>query len=568
MELDPATSPAVLDTATWDPAAARARILGCRDAWPSVHEAGLRGSASRADDRLPAVSSIVARDGEVVFLAGFPDSQRVFIRVGPTREDGPLGRPFLRLPLAGGLELAAFPSDAPVIDAFCGTLNPPNAPRALGRAPRLGIGSRMTTRLWPGAFAAMERGGFAANPIQNSVRELNLLDDLRRGSPPERNYASGFGTIESGYTGSTFEGLWVEGVLAALAHSGRLVYGADADHIQLKRADQRLEHALRVVEAARYYSFFTLDAADVLSYGAIGQRGSGAEFARAAIPDERERRDVLSFHAEPRRVGGRTMALEADTIGRCIGKYWAGLGAAAALVGRICDLKGGTPFDLELAIDEHPPEIAGPACITSDEELYFVAREVARRGMPVTHLAPNFGVEKGFDYRLADGVDGLERRVAAQHRLASELGFLLDVHSADDLSAASRRAIGRATGGAVHFKVSPSLHLLFAETVADGAPEVFREWWDDALAYARREAAAGSRFAAECVAAWESGPACPPAPSHEVFRHFFFAYPGRRDGEGRFIHRKRLYTLPEDLYRIYQHRVSEFLRACAEDLFV
>lgn len=46
--------------------------------------------------------------------------------------------------------------------------------------------------------------------------ELNLLEDLRRGAPPERNYASGFGMIEGGYTGSTFEGLWVAGVLAVV----------------------------------------------------------------------------------------------------------------------------------------------------------------------------------------------------------------------------------------------------------------------------------------------------------------------------------------------------------------
>jgi hypothetical protein len=357
----------------------------------------------------------------------------------------------------------------------------------------------------------------------------------------------------------------VAGVLAALRHDGRLAYGADADHIQLKRADPRLERTFRVVEAARYYSFFTLDAADVLSYDALKDRGSGEELCRRAIADERERRDVLSCHASAR--DGAGTALDADTVGRCVGKYWTALNAAAALAARISVLRSGLAFDLEFAFDEHPPEIAGPECITSDEELAFVAREIRRRGLPVTHLAPNFGIEKGFDYRLADGVPGLERRIASQKRIASELGFLLDVHSADDLSSATRQAIGRATGGQVHFKISPSLQLLFAETVRDCAPEIFRAWWDDAVAYARREAVGGSRFAADCVAAWEAAPDRSPSPSHEVFRHFFFAFPGRRDREGRYANRQMLYALPHDLFRLYQDRVSAFLCSLARDLF-
>ncbi len=75
------------------------------------------------------------------------------------------------------------------------------------------------------------------------------------------------------------------GVLAALQHETPLVYGADADHIQVKRADTGLARARRVVDAARYYTFFTLDVADVLSYDAINQEGSGEELLRQRIPD-------------------------------------------------------------------------------------------------------------------------------------------------------------------------------------------------------------------------------------------------------------------------------------------
>jgi hypothetical protein len=572
LDIDPSRFPAVLDTATWDPAATTAEILRHRDVWPAVADAGLRGTPygrpAGTGGGVPRVSSIVARAGQAAFLVELSDSQMVFLQVGPPQGDGLLGKPFFQLGLSGGLQLAAYPSDASVVDLFCRTLRPPNAPRALGQTPRLGIGTRMTSRLWPGVFDAMDRKGFAANAIQNSVRELNLLDDLRQGAPPERNYASGFGMIESGYTGSTFEGLWVAGVLAALRHERPLAYGADADHIQLKRADPRLERTLRVVDAARYYTFFTIDAADVLSYEALSGTVTGLELARRAIPDEKERRDVLSWHEDAGRGGHGSARISPDTIGRCVGKYWAGLRAAGLIAEHIAALRPGIPYDLEFAFDEHPPEIAGPDCITSDEELVFVAREIARRRLPVTHLAPNFGVEKGFDYRLADGLDALEKRIASQHRIAQELGFLLDIHSADDLSSATRRAIGRATSGKVHFKISPSLHMIFAETVRDCAPEVFQLWWNDAVGYARAEAGRGSRFAADCVAAWESGAGDrSPSPSHDVFRHFFFAYPGRRDRDGRFINRRIFYELPEELYRLYQERASAFLCGISDDLF-
>ncbi len=493
--IDPSRSPAMLDTGTWDPAGAVTAISRDPESWGSL-EGGAPGSAGS-----PTASSVVSHEGQRVFLAQLPDSQRVFLEVGP-RGGGLLGKPFHQLRIKDGRLLSAYPTDASVINRFCRTLSPSNAPRALGRTPRIGIGTRMTTLLWPGVFAAMDEKGFAANTIQNSVRELNLLDDLRRGASPERRYASGFGMIESGYTGSTFEGLWVAGVLAALAHDRPVVYGADADHIQLKRTDPGLDQALRVVDAARYYTFFTIDAADVLSYGALTDGASGYEHARRAIPDERERREVLAWHTEAGRHAAR---IQPDTIGRCVDKFWAAFQALGLIVERLATLRSGAPYDLELAFDEHPPEIAGPDCITSDEELLFVAREVTRRGLPVTHLAPNFGVEKGFDYRLADGLGGLEKRVTAHQRIASELGFVLDVHSADDLSAATCKAIGRATGGKVHYKISPSLHLLFAQTVHDRAPEAFGPWWDDAVSYAREEARNGSRFAADCLAAGKPG---------------------------------------------------------------
>lgn len=569
LDIDPATSPAVLDTATWDLRAARRALIESQKYWSSVHDSAFPvNTPGIPEGRGPAVSSIVTRGTQAFFLAELNGGQRVFIQTGSPNSESLLGKPFFQLSLGAGRLLTAYSTDARTIDRFCRLLKPKNAPRALGHAPRLGIGTRMTTRVWPGIFDAMDRKGFTANTIQNSVRELNLLDDLRAGRGPVRNYASGFGMIESGYTGSTFEGLWVAGVLAALQYGKPLIYGADADHIQIKRADTQLKNTARVIEAARYYTFFTMDVADVLSFEAMGRRGEGELILGQAVTEEKERRDILLYHQEPVKIGARQHLLDSDIVGRCVGKYWRSLESMSALVQRISSLREGSPFDLEFAFDEHPPEIPGPSCISEEVEVVFVARELTRRGLPVTHIAPNFGIEKGFDYRLADGFPGLQARVESMYHIAEETGYLLDFHSADDLSTSARRVIGRATGGKLHYKISPLLHFIFAETVRDYYPDIFLRWWNDAFDYARAEAENGSPLAAQCLSEYASLEKPSPAPSHEVFRQFFFAFPGRRDASGRFINREMFYTLADGFYCEYNKRIASHLRELADDLFV
>jgi hypothetical protein len=117
------------------------------------------------------------------------------------------------------------------------------APRALGALPRLGIGCRMTTSVWPAVWRSMQRRGYAANAIQNSLRELLMLEDVINGIPAHQNYLFSFGSIAEGHTGSTFEGLWTRGVLSYLDTGYDLRYGADADHIQVKRGPEGVERA-------------------------------------------------------------------------------------------------------------------------------------------------------------------------------------------------------------------------------------------------------------------------------------------------------------------------------------
>jgi hypothetical protein len=427
---------------------------------------------------------------------------------------------------------------------------------------RLGIGTRMSTAVWPGVWQAMAQRAFAANAIQNSVRELNLLGDLVDGNAPRVNYLHGLGRLEEGHTGSTFEGLWVAGVLSALAAGGTPRYGADADHVMVKRTPDGLDRAKAVVAAARHYTFFTVDVSDVLDYAA-GQAAGEAEtqacFA-AAVPEAVTRRELLLWHGHGR---AGLAPLSPAEVARGAAKFWRALAAVEVLAEAVRRARPALPFDLELSIDEVPAGVPVAEVLTTRGEVAFLLGEVRRRGLPVTHLAPNLGVEKGTDYRLADGLAGLDARTGLLHRLLMDAGLMLDCHSGDDLGPATRRVIGRATGGQVHFKISPSLQLLFAEVLQAEVPGAFRFWWEDTLAYVRREAEAGSELAARLLAdAATAEPSC----RHPAFHLFAFATVGRRSvGEG-FLNRDRFYTLPASFYAAYAERVACFLLEVVADL--
>ena len=238
-----------------------------------------------------------------------------------------------------------------------------------------------------------------------------------------------------------------------------------------------------------------------------------------------------------------------------------------ALTGHIVDLKDGLPFDLELSIDEHPAQVETFECLTTEIELAFVLLEAERRGIPLTHVAPNFGVEKGVDYSCPDGLDGLEARIRTLVPIAQDCGVMIDFHSGDDLGPATRRTIRRATGGWQHFKISPSLQLLFADVLRDHHPALYRRWYEDAITYARREAEAGSSFAAECVRQVASGESAALSPYDTVFHNYSFAYVGQRDSHGKFENREMFYTLSPAFYREYQVRVAQHLQQLADDLF-
>ncbi len=565
LEIDPARNPAVLDTTTWD----------TKEAWQAVQSETAsfwKQAETPANDLRGEACTLFAGShgssrGDTVLLASLRDGQDVFVEIGERVGSSALGKPINVKRLDGKKQLAAFPCDMQTLDRYLRLVNPEKAPRPMGSVPRLGIGNRHTVAMWPAIYRAMDKGNFAANAVQNSLRELNMLPDLKNGTPAHKNYLFSFGTISEGHTGSTFEGLLHAGVVAALKQRTFPRYGADADHIQVKRGPDGLERAKRVIESARYFTFFTLDVSDILDYAAVASAtdSQATSYLDSLLEGAGERKDVLAYHRRERKVGGVPYAFNEAQIGRFVGKYWKALAAVGALCEHIRTLKGDVPFDVELSIDENPPEVTTCSCITSPEELIFLTEEIIRRHLPVTHLAPNLGVEKGTDYRCPDGRAGLDARLRTFDRVASEFNLMLDCHSGDDLSKETRQTIGRATRGRINFKISPQQQIMFAETLYDMQPDLFRYWWDDVYRFVEGEARSGSEFAARCIADTKSDSS--PHPSKDLFHYYCYVSVGRRDERGQFVNREQLYGLSEEFLAEFTNRFETWMLEIAADVY-
>ena len=570
IEIDPRKNPAILDSATWKASSAWSEVSAVDEShWNSVLQAVRGGHPLPVDKRCVVYAGSCAEyRASIFFLTGLVDGQQVFVELGTDSNNILPREPIGARSLGNGTHLAAYRTDAETIDRYVTLIKPERGPKALDAVPRLGIGSRMSTAAWPGVWRAMNKCNFQANPIQNSVREVNLLQDILAGRPPRFNYLANFGRVEEGHTGSTFEGLWVAGVLEALKVPSSPAFGADADHITVRRSADDIVRAKRIIEAARRYTFFTLDVSDILDYDAmnVSSKIAAEDYLANHICLLKQRNEVVAYHSQ-KCLAGQQCRLDKASVGRLVGKYWSALNAVEELSNHIRAVRNDVPFDLELSIDETPSGVDAFTCLTTESELMFLMLELRRRGIPVTHIAPNFGVEKGSDYRGQDGLVALEKRIRGLYEISGEFGLMLDCHSGDDLKPATRRAIGRAAQGNIHFKISPFSQVIFAETMKDVEPERFGFWWDDTLDYARREAEAGSDFAGQCLDRYEAGDNRERSPDHAVFHYYNFASVGKRDQKGQFIHREKFYDLSADFYREYQKRICSYLCEVAGDVF-
>lgn len=521
IELDPARNPAVLDTYTWDPDAA---VKACKampgffeDAVEAVGAANcvacLRGELIDTEAIEP---SVALRDGVGYFLLKLADKQRVFVAVAnkPVRVKVSSIASF-----AGGHALV-IPVNTETMKWYVTEIAPQYAPKAFGPTPRLGIGGRQTTTVWPGIIQGLRAIGGPAETIQNSAyRELAPMDMIL--SPPgaEVTYLPGHGSLSIGHTGSSIEGFWLSGVLTHIENGCTEPFGADLDHVPVKSADAAgIAKAKHLIDCGRHFTFFTLDTSFLFDF-------SKSELSR---------------------------------------RYDAAIDAAAEMFEYIKQLKQGERFDFEFSLDE------GPA-ITEPDEMRYVLGRLARKEVEVAFIAPNVGFEKRIDYRKPDGIAGLQERVREMSTIAGDFGALLDFHSGSDKSSGTYRAISAAAGGRVKLKVSGKLQLILAEVMAEVDPEFFNEWWDFTLVSAKADADSGSTVAAEYVKVVEDrrsseGSKFRRSPKDRFFTDFSFGMVGAKDETGQFLHRSRFYPLRAEVQSEYSKRVVEYIAELSQDL--
>ncbi|MGC8861569.1 MAG: tagaturonate epimerase family protein, partial [Armatimonadota bacterium] len=407
IELKPEVNPAVLDTFTWDISAAaeesrklEAFLMQCAIAVGTAHCAGcLRGELV---DTQAVLESAVLQDGTGYFLVNLSDGQKLLAAVSPKGVEVP-GEPVASY--AGG-KVALLPVNTETVKWYVTRVAPRFSPRAFGSQPRLGIGGRQTVTVWPGIIKGLETIGGPAETIQNSAyRELAPMEMIL--SPPgeEVTYLPGHGSLNIGHTGSSIEGFWLAGVVSHIENGCAEPYGADLDHVPVKAAGEAgLSKARRLIDCGRHFTFFTLDTSALFDFST----------------------DDLSS------------------------RYDAAIDAAAAIFDYIRSIKRGEAFDFEFSLDEGPG-------LTQPQELEYVLKRLTDSGVTVNFIAPNVGFEKRLDYRLPDGVAGLEARVREMSRIASGYGALLDFHSGSDKSPETYRAISRACDGRLKLKVSGKL---------------------------------------------------------------------------------------------------------------
>jgi len=544
-DFDPNKNPAVFDTLTWDDRSLASSVLSPPpEFWERVHTAVRKGEKPPKIPGLKLYEHSAGNLGNTSFiLLENDDGQHALAEFATRGEYVLIDEPLLCRELKNSAKAYFHEVNAWNLQRVYRKVAPVKLPQALPSTPRLGIGTRMSRTVWPGIWRALAECPFTANAIQNSMRELNLLEKIRSGEVGQQLYEPGIGFVPEGHTGSTFEGLWLCGVTEGLKSGIARPYGADADHIMVKRDVEGLEKTRRVLVAARYYSFFTIDVSDILDYSAFSAGGLPKvepNLLDRCITDKKTRKEICAYYKKPLKMKGRSSGLSESELAALVVKYWRAIDSLDVLIPFIKGLRvDGEPFDLELSMDEHPPEIHPFDCLTSEIELAFVLEEMKRRGRSISHVAPNLGIEKHFDYRYPDGPEGLEARTRALHEIAGGYGTVIDCHSGDDLSRSTRQALKKATGGMIHFKISPYLQTLFADVLYDFDRRLFHTWWEDTCEFVRLNARQGSALAISCLREYESDPGTGPHPKFALFRLFCYATVGKRDPKGNFLFRDR-----------------------------
>ncbi len=115
-DMNPATNPGVLDTATWDRSSGWQAVARMGEQWLQVQRAATEGRALPPCEGVrPFTGSCKTRGATVFCLTALPDAQQVFVEIGTGGGPEALGEPMGTARLSSGIRVAAYPADAALV---------------------------------------------------------------------------------------------------------------------------------------------------------------------------------------------------------------------------------------------------------------------------------------------------------------------------------------------------------------------------------------------------------------------------------------------------------------------
>jgi hypothetical protein len=466
----------------------------------------------------------------------------------------------------------------------------------------------------PVALRAVRRFGLCASAIQSSVyRELAPLGDLTQLPLPQIDLP-GVGAVPLGHTGMSIAGQFLAMTLERIALGDPTPVAADADHLPLRSAaGAGQELARRLIREARDRSLFTLDP-HFCFYGGDARLASAVTEGRTADVDAAfraqfspgARRDLLTRYAGkrfrvPDPMGGKPLTVEmsASQVADCALRFREPLDAIRDACAEIRRVKAGTPFAIEVSVDEVPG-------MSEPHHFYYLCAELQRRQIPSFSLAPGLGFSK-LDVDVRDPHGAFATRVRVLAGIARHFGAVMGIHSGDGKSVRTRQLLARATGGHFWYKISPDRQRNFFRSLGlcpagSEGRDLFHEVYRTALARVVRLASGSASDQTAAVArqtlekivagpslsreasrevrrlldqsgalspsAWEAAARTiakgtarqvPGSPDDRIVHDYAFATVSERDARGRFRLRGRFFALPEEALAIYRRLDAAYL---------
>ena len=263
---------------------------------------------------------------------------------------------------------------------------------------------------------------------------------------------------ELAFTGRSFADVVSDAAFMVFQEGFETGYGADGDHLKsIPDIDQALSRGMPMT---------TLDLTDVMHPEVADWSDHQVDEAFARLPSELRSRVENEYQDKSLRVGETSIPFSAALAKRCAVMYGDAL-AFGEVVNNHLDRMTAGAFDLEISIDETTTP-------TLPSHHLFIARELERRGVQVSSLAPRFigEFQKVIDY-IGD-LSEFETQFKVHAEIAKAAGgYKVSIHSGSDKFSVYP-VIGRETKMRLHLKTAGTSWLESLRTIAQTEPDLYR----------------------------------------------------------------------------------------------